>query len=107
MAQGTFNYSASRIAGATSLRPTLRSSDWKEMAAEAIWTGCLESEVHVGLGIKTAQADELARSLVRLTGESMTEAVTAARAREARTACGRCRPAGTARCVVRSLAGRL
>ncbi len=32
----------------------------------------------MALSIKTAEADELARSLVRLTGESMTEAVTAA-----------------------------
>jgi antitoxin VapB len=30
------------------------------------------------LSIKTAEADDLARSLVRLTGESMTEAVTVA-----------------------------
>jgi antitoxin VapB len=32
----------------------------------------------MALSIKTAEADELARSLARLTGESMTEAVTAA-----------------------------
>jgi antitoxin VapB len=32
----------------------------------------------MALSIKTAEADELARSLVRLTGESMTEAVTIA-----------------------------
>jgi len=32
----------------------------------------------MALSIKTAEADELARSLVRLTGESMTEAVTVA-----------------------------
>ncbi len=32
----------------------------------------------MALSIKTAEADELARSLVRLTGETMTEAVTAA-----------------------------
>ena len=39
----------------------------------------------MALSIKTAEADELARSLVRLTGESMTEAVTTAlRARLAR-----------------------
>lgn len=32
----------------------------------------------MALSIKTAEADELARSLVRLTGESMTEAITVA-----------------------------
>ncbi len=32
----------------------------------------------MALSIKTAEADELARSLARLTGESMTEAVTIA-----------------------------
>ena len=32
----------------------------------------------MALSIKTAEADELARSLARLTGESMTEAVTTA-----------------------------
>ena len=32
----------------------------------------------MALSIKTAEADELARSLARLTGETMTEAVTAA-----------------------------
>jgi antitoxin VapB len=32
----------------------------------------------MALSIKTAEADELARSLVRLTGESMTDAVTVA-----------------------------
>jgi antitoxin VapB len=32
----------------------------------------------VALSIKTAEADELARSLARLTGETMTEAVTVA-----------------------------
>jgi antitoxin VapB len=32
----------------------------------------------MALSIKTAEADELARSLARLTGESITEAVTAA-----------------------------
>ena len=32
----------------------------------------------MALSIKTAEADELARSLTRLTGESMTEAVTIA-----------------------------
>jgi antitoxin VapB len=32
----------------------------------------------MALSIKTAEADELARSLTRLTGESMTEAVTVA-----------------------------
>lgn len=32
----------------------------------------------MALSIKTAEADELARSLARLTGESMTEAVTVA-----------------------------
>ena len=32
----------------------------------------------MALSIKTAEADELARNLARLTGESMTEAVTAA-----------------------------
>ncbi len=32
----------------------------------------------MALSIKTAEADEFARSLARLTGESMTEAVTAA-----------------------------
>lgn len=34
--------------------------------------------VIVALSIKTAEADELARSLAQLTGESMTEAVTVA-----------------------------
>ena len=39
----------------------------------------------MALSIKTAEADELARSLARLTGETMTEAVTAAlRERRAR-----------------------
>jgi antitoxin VapB len=32
----------------------------------------------MALSIKTAEADELARSLARLTGESMTEAITTA-----------------------------
>lgn len=32
----------------------------------------------MALSIKTAEADELARSLIRLTGETMTDAVTAA-----------------------------
>lgn len=32
----------------------------------------------MALSINTAEADELARNLVRLTGESLTEAVTAA-----------------------------
>jgi hypothetical protein len=32
----------------------------------------------MALSIKTVEADELARSLARLTGESMTEAITAA-----------------------------
>jgi antitoxin VapB len=61
----------------------------------------------VALSIKTAEADELARSLARLTGESMTEAVTIALrerlARErARRADGGSLPARLA-----ALAGRL
>lgn len=48
----------------------------------------------MALSIKTAEADELARSLARLTGESMTEAATAAlRERLARE---RARPAADA-----------
>ena len=36
------------------------------------------SRLHMALSIKTAEADDLARSLVWLAGESMTEAVTVA-----------------------------
>jgi antitoxin VapB len=39
---------------------------------------CLEWQTTVALSIKTAEADHLARSLARLTGETMTEAVTTA-----------------------------
>jgi antitoxin VapB len=49
----------------------------------------------MALSIKTAEADELARSLVRLTGESMTDAVTVAlRERLARERARRAMDAG-------------
>jgi antitoxin VapB len=49
----------------------------------------------MALSIKTAEADELARSLVRLTGESMTDAVTIAlRERLARERARRAMDAG-------------
>jgi antitoxin VapB len=61
----------------------------------------------MALSIKTAEADELARSLARLTGESMTEAVTAAlRERLARERVRR-EMAGSLPARLTALSGRL
>jgi len=71
----------------------------------------LETAKTVALSIKTDEADRLARALARLTGETMTEAVTAALrerlARERAGPRGRRRAAGAPRRAVTAPARRL
>jgi antitoxin VapB len=53
-------------------------SGWQRIAGTTVWTQFPESGAATALSIKTAEADELARSLAQLTGENMTDAVTIA-----------------------------
>jgi antitoxin VapB len=58
--------------------PRPNALDWKDRRMHAIYKLNLDTEAAMALSIKTDEADRLARELSRLTGETMTDAITRA-----------------------------